>query len=572
MRRTRRLRPHAAVLALLAACTRETTRGTATASAVPSATASVAASAAPSATALRTAPESTSEAAVACLAQHLAGTPVREGDGWALAMPDGARLLWDDGRAKSLEQRLDAPDLEDMLSVPYRAGPITPVTDPSHDPGRIRVDALFAAAYGAGEAEVRKRVAPWRWRGHSLPVHERALPAFERVGKRLDALVAADPSLLRFFAKPGGTLAFRTIAGTERTSAHAYGIAFDLDPSLAHYWRNDRGTPTWKNQVPQAIVDAFEAEQFVWGGRWYHFDTMHFEWRPELFACRAASAVPAATTPAPPEPPAAVPKPTYAFVGQGDAPEAKDDLLSRFPTPPEGFVRVPVDPGSFGAFLRTLPLAAPGTKLLAFDGRPLYDDGAHDAVAAIVAIDVGKADLQQCADSVIRMHAEWLWSRGEQKRAEYKTLSGLPLSFDRWTRGHRTHLEGSKLVEAPGAAPIPSPSHTQYRAWLDGVFAWANTASLARDTRPVSLAELAPGDFMVMEGVPFGHAVLVLDVAKAPDGRLALLLGQGYMPAQRFHVLRPQAASPWFVVDKDAKEIATPFWKPFPTSALRRFP
>jgi hypothetical protein len=58
-------------------------------------------------------------------------------------------------------------------------------------------------------------------------------------------------------------------------------IAIDIDPSLAHYWRNDR-TIAWKNRVPQSIVDAFEAEGFIWGGRWYHYDTMHFEYRPEL--------------------------------------------------------------------------------------------------------------------------------------------------------------------------------------------------------------------------------------------------------------------------------------------------
>ena len=39
----------------------------------------------------------------------------------------------------------------------------------------------------------------------------------------------------------------------------------------------------WRNRFPQAIVDAFEAEGFIWGGRWYHYDTMHFEYRPELF-------------------------------------------------------------------------------------------------------------------------------------------------------------------------------------------------------------------------------------------------------------------------------------------------
>ena len=65
---------------------------------------------------------------------------------------------------------------------------------------------------------------------------------------------------------------------------HAWAIAIDLDTTRSHYWRNERQDEplVWKNSYPQAIVDAFEAEGFIWGGRWYHFDTMHFEYRPEL--------------------------------------------------------------------------------------------------------------------------------------------------------------------------------------------------------------------------------------------------------------------------------------------------
>ena len=67
---------------------------------------------------------------------------------------------------------------------------------------------------------------------------------------------------------------------TDRPSAHSYGIAIDLNDALSDYWRWEKNG--WKNRIPQPIVDAFEAEGFIWGGRWFHFDTMHFEYRPEL--------------------------------------------------------------------------------------------------------------------------------------------------------------------------------------------------------------------------------------------------------------------------------------------------
>jgi hypothetical protein len=92
-----------------------------------------------------------------------------------------------------------------------------------------------------------------------------------------------------WLAKLGGTVNARNIAGTDRPSAHSWGIAIDLAPDLSDYWRWRHGAAiSWRNRMPQAIVDAFEAEGFIWGGRWYHYDTMHFEYRPELLdrACR----------------------------------------------------------------------------------------------------------------------------------------------------------------------------------------------------------------------------------------------------------------------------------------------
>lgn len=219
--------------------------------------------------------------ALACLGRHYGGVPTVAPAGWVLVLADGRRLAWDDRRQKTFDETLDAPDLQEMLAIPYVAGPIAPVVTQDHDPGRVRVTALFEATYGATRDAVRAALVPWTFRDHTLLVHRRAEPAFRKVAARLDSALAKDATLAPFFDGMG-TFIWRPIAGTNRPSAHSFGISLDLNPARSHYWRTDPKAP-WKNSVPQAIVDAFEAEGFAWGGRWFHYDTMHFEWRPELF-------------------------------------------------------------------------------------------------------------------------------------------------------------------------------------------------------------------------------------------------------------------------------------------------
>jgi hypothetical protein len=196
----------------------------------------------------------------------------------------------------------------------------------------------------------------------------------------------------------------------------------------------------------------------------------------------------------------------------------------------------------------------------------------HPNLAAVVALDVGDGDVQQCADSVIRLHAEWLFAQG-RRDGSYRAASGAAMPFARWARGERMVPDGLGFTWATSARP--DAGHASYRRWLSAVFAYANTGSLARDTEPVAAGDLQPGDFVVQPGAP-GHAVLVLDLARAPDGRRALLLGQGYMPAQSFHVLRPGprpgGEGAWFVVEPGALALDTPFWAPFPWKTLHRFP
>jgi hypothetical protein len=188
----------------------------------------------------------------------------------------------------------------------------------------------------------------------------------------------------------------------------------------------------------------------------------------------------------------------------------------------------------------------------------------HPNLAAVVAIDVGARDLQQCADSVIRLHAEWLFAQGRRDLV-YRAASGTPLPFARWARGERIVAGEHGLAWSPQRRP--DAGHASFRGWLDAVFTWANTGSLARDARPIARADLRPGDFFVQPGAP-GHVVLVLDLATADDGRRVALIGQGFMPAQSFQVLRPARDVAWFSLDGPSVE--TPFWPAFAWASLRR--
>lgn len=248
-----------------------------------------------------------------------------------------------------------------------------------------------------------------------------------------------------------------------------------------------------------------------------------------------------------------------------DLPPAVDTLDQRI-APPRGFTRVKIDGNRFGAWLRTLPLAAEGTPVLRFDGRVLHPPG-HDNVAAVAAIDIGSADLQQCADAIIRLHAEHKWSQGERDMS-YTSASGVPLPYSKWARGGRVKPSGMSIHWAPSSAPADA-SHKAFRGYLDSVFAWTNTVALAKQAKPVKPEDIRPGDFFIQGGNP-GHTVLVLDVAESSSGEKRMLLGQSFMPAQNFHVLRRSAAAgPWYPVNSE-RALKTPFWKPFQWDELER--
>lgn len=242
-------------------------------------------------------------AGLRCLSEWYEGAPSYSLDaGWGWQLPDGAIFIpWDDGvalpSADSDADDAQTPtyDLHEVFAVPYVAGPIVPIIGSGaiEDPGRARVEQLFLATYGASAKEVREQLGRIWFFGTRYAFHRRAVPALERVVKRLEDAAKQDRSLLPFFRTIGGTFAWRRIARSKNLSTHAWGIAIDLNVARSTYWRwaQPREPIRWRNKMPQTIVDAFEAEGFIWGGRWLHYDTMHFEYRPELLApaCRESA-------------------------------------------------------------------------------------------------------------------------------------------------------------------------------------------------------------------------------------------------------------------------------------------
>jgi hypothetical protein len=244
---------------------------------------------------------------------------------------------------------------------------------------------------------------------------------------------------------------------------------------------------------------------------------------------------------------------------------AKERIVDRFAVP-GGLVRVPVAPGSFGAYLRNLPLLPVGTGVALYNGSAKSRQDVH---AAVIDVSVGKKDLQQCADAVMRLRAEHLHAIGKDQAITFRFTNGFEARWDRWAKGERIRVNGNTCSWYAGAAP--DRSHDQLLRYLDMVFTYAGTLSLARELVPATDA-VRPGDVYIRGGSP-GHAVLVVDVAERPDGTRAMLLVQSYMPAQQIHVLkdlRHAAHGAWFVVGADDR-LYTPEWT-FEWSDRRRWP
>lgn len=202
-------------------------------------------------------------------------------------MKSGARILYDDGRPKIFEDKLNEPDLQDMLDQVYAPGAIKKHVPKDHDPGRFRMERFLGSVYGATERSVRAHLVRVDFCGTRVLFNNQngAADALKRVSADLTALLRAKPQMKTFVSPLGGTYNRRAIEGTNRPSPHSFGIAIDLNPKQGAYWRwtsKKLDVFPLRQRYPKEIPAVFERHGFIWGGRWSHYDLMHFEYRPEL--------------------------------------------------------------------------------------------------------------------------------------------------------------------------------------------------------------------------------------------------------------------------------------------------
>ncbi len=223
----------------------------------------------------------------------------RDKSGSYLVFRSGAKVAM--GRCRSMlalrEEWYDSCSVCDQLQRPYTAGPLHGQLD---DAGRARCEEFFEAMYGSSAELVRSKCTTIEWPGGRRLVISRVNSVDVHLRSVLEEIRQRDTSLLKFLRNPGGSFVWRSVAGTKRRSAHSYGIAIDINVGYSDYWRYHPSqasvtrstasisTSLYKNRIPHAIVECFEKHGFIWGGKWEHFDSMHFEYRPELCTPRCS--------------------------------------------------------------------------------------------------------------------------------------------------------------------------------------------------------------------------------------------------------------------------------------------
>jgi len=235
---------------------------------------------------------------------------------------------------------------------------------------------------------------------------------------------------------------------------------------------------------------------------------------------------------------------------------------------PEGYIRKTYDSVSFPFYLRNLHVKQENNLVYLYDGRLKQNQNAQYCV---IKMDIGKEDLQQCADAVIRLRAEYLFSQQRFNEIHFNFTSGHIANYLDYASGQRPAVKGNQVNWIKTARP--DYSYTNFRKYLDVVFTYAGSYSLSQELKTINrIEDIEAGDVFIQGGFP-GHAVIVIDLAIHKNtGKKIFMLAQSYMPAQEIHVLvNPdnKDLSPWYNLPY-SNELYTPQWT-FSEKDLKRF-
>jgi hypothetical protein len=201
---------------------------------------------------------------------------------------NGTTLIYDDEKVKTPQELIENPDIEDMMKYQYQIQ--NQLQNPINDAGRIRNEAFFKKIYGNTKFEVENNLVEIVWcpKLVNQKIKVTRINDFDKRVKNLTAELDQHPEFKDYITNVGGTFNWRKIAGTNRLSLHSFGMTIDINTKYSNYWqwdckcKNEVVKLGYKNKIPQKLVGIFEKHGFIWGGNWLHYDTMHFEYRPEL--------------------------------------------------------------------------------------------------------------------------------------------------------------------------------------------------------------------------------------------------------------------------------------------------
>lgn len=235
---------------------------------------------------------------------------------------------------------------------------------------------------------------------------------------------------------------------------------------------------------------------------------------------------------------------------------------------PQGFTRVVSAKNSFGEYLQNIPLKANGSLVHFYNGQ----EKPNKVAAAVLNVDVGTKDLQQCADAVMRLRAEYLYQNKLYDALHFNFTNGFNAEYAKWRNCYRIVVKGNKVSWIKTTKE--SVSYTSFKEYLNMVFTYAGTASLSKELKQIAQKDMQIGDVLILGGSP-GHAVIVVDMAiNTKTSKKLFMVAQSYMPAQDIHVLinkNNPTISPWYELDGNAEQINTPEWDFFGNEQLKRF-
>jgi hypothetical protein len=232
---------------------------------------------------------------------------------------------------------------------------------------------------------------------------------------------------------------------------------------------------------------------------------------------------------------------SYKKVNNHLQPKKDNAFKATFPNPVHP---LSYPPDSWSSFLQHLPTE--NKPIVDYRGNQIENQEKH---FSILTYDVGSTDLQQCADALIRLRSEYLFSQKKYAQIGFHFNSGIYYSLMDYLRGIRPIFKNRQqiLAKTNGACVL---THTSFRRWLDIVYTYANTVSLCKELKKAE--GLQTGTVIIFPGNP-GHCCIIIDEALTDKQDTVYKIAEGYMPAQSIYILsnpyEPEW-NPWYHLGK----------------------